>query len=298
MEKRYNRIKAERVFDVFSIVYLGHSFSSRITETRKVFDFWQMYYSKKGTLKVISDDNIIQIPEHHAVFLSPKGDRRTVMKSDTADSECEFYFASFECQSQAMSAFSDTIIPLYGREPKMIEEFCGEGAKILRPIKLGDSLQGLCEKDDCPAVVLQYIKNLLEQILIKIYCRLNSIDSLSDEAEKTNRTVFEKKALLDAEEYMKKNVHKHLTIKEVADAIGVNETTLRLTYKKLTGTSLIKAFRKMKLFEAQRLINNTDLNFTEIAERLGFSSLYHFSRFFKEQEGMTLSEYSRFSEKE
>ena len=53
----------------------------------------------------------------------------------------------------------------------------------------------------------------------------------------------------------------------------------------------------MKTAEARRLIRETNLNFTQIGDYLGFLSLYHFSRFFKEKEGITLSEYSRLAEK-
>ena len=49
----------------------------------------------------------------------------------------------------------------------------------------------------------------------------------------------------------------------------------------------------MKISCAQKLIAETNMNFTQIGEKLGFLSLYHFSRFFKENMGITLSEYSR-----
>ena len=64
-------------------------------------------------------------------------------------------------------------------------------------------------------------------------------------------------------------------------------------YKKETGMSIMRAFSKIKTAEAQKMIEETDMNFTQIGEALGFLSLYHFSRFFKEQTGVTLSEYSK-----
>ena len=48
----------------------------------------------------------------------------------------------------------------------------------------------------------------------------------------------------------------------------------------------------MKLKSAVTLIRERNLNFTEIAEVLGFSSVHYFSRLFKKKTGMTPSEYS------
>jgi AraC-like DNA-binding protein len=46
-----------------------------------------------------------------------------------------------------------------------------------------------------------------------------------------------------------------------------------------------------RIQEAKRLLNETDLNVTEIAFRLGFNSHSYFSAIFKDQEGLTPSEY-------
>ena len=52
-------------------------------------------------------------------------------------------------------------------------------------------------------------------------------------------------------------------------------------------------FSSLKIDEAKKLISYNRYTFTEIAYRLGYSSLHYFSRQFKKSTEMTLSEYAR-----
>ena len=44
--------------------------------------------------------------------------------------------------------------------------------------------------------------------------------------------------------------------------------------------------------EAKRLMRETEMNFSEIADKLGYCSVHHFSRTFKEKTGKTPGEYA------
>ena len=48
----------------------------------------------------------------------------------------------------------------------------------------------------------------------------------------------------------------------------------------------------MKINEARRMIRNQSLNFTQIADQLGYTSIHYFSRQFKKITGMSPSEYA------
>ena len=51
--------------------------------------------------------------------------------------------------------------------------------------------------------------------------------------------------------------------------------------------------RRIKLQESKQMIREGNLNFTEIAAALQYSTVHHFSRQFKEQFGITPTEYAR-----
>lgn len=51
--------------------------------------------------------------------------------------------------------------------------------------------------------------------------------------------------------------------------------------------------RRIKLQESKQMIRENDLNFTEIAAQLHYSTVHHFSRQFKEKFGITPTEYAK-----
>ena len=51
--------------------------------------------------------------------------------------------------------------------------------------------------------------------------------------------------------------------------------------------------RRIKLQESKQMIRENNLNFTEIAAALQYSTVHHFSRQFKEKFGITPTEYAR-----
>ena len=51
--------------------------------------------------------------------------------------------------------------------------------------------------------------------------------------------------------------------------------------------------RRIKLQESKQMIRENNLNFTEIAAQLHYSTVHHFSRQFKEKFGITPTEYAK-----
>ena len=292
MTKEYNRIAVNPLFEIDSIIYIVNK--QRTAELGRYpgrYDFWQLYYVSEGEVNVSRDGEIVTIKEGQAYIFYPHGDLRCVEKVE--DKDGVFFVISFESKSTALSSMADRIIKINKNDALTIEDICKTGRKILEPIKHNEEKQGLCEKSTSHPAVLQYMKVSLEQFFLKLYCKEQDIKSMGDTEEKANRHNYEKGIVGKVHSYMQENIGRKLSIGEIAREIGVNETTLRITYKKETGTSIMRAFSQMKVAQAQHLIAETYMNFTEIGEALGFLSLYHFSRFFKEQMGITLSEYSK-----
>ena len=52
-------------------------------------------------------------------------------------------------------------------------------------------------------------------------------------------------------------------------------------------------FIDIKIMEAKRLIRLGELNFTQIAEKLGYTSIHHFSRSFKGKTRMSPGAYEK-----
>ena len=67
-------------------------------------------------------------------------------------------------------------------------------------------------------------------------------------------------------------------------------------YGKYLGKSVNEYMKDINMDWARRLLETTELSVLEISMRLVYSSLSHFSKIFKEENGMTTSKYRNIRE--
>ncbi|MDF2722804.1 MAG: hypothetical protein K0Q59_2479, partial [Paenibacillus sp.] len=73
----------------------------------------------------------------------------------------------------------------------------------------------------------------------------------------------------------------------------IGPSRLSELFNKKLGTSVMRTYKKMKIERIKLIIREEQSNFTEIAERFGFTSIHTFSRHFKTVVGMTPTEYTK-----
>ena len=91
--------------------------------------------------------------------------------------------------------------------------------------------------------------------------------------------------------YMETNINGHLTIEQICRDNMIGRTQLQKIFQQEAGVSVIEFFSRMKIDAAKHMIRIGRLNFTQISEQLGYSSIHYFSRQFKKITGMTPSDY-------
>lgn len=94
--------------------------------------------------------------------------------------------------------------------------------------------------------------------------------------------------------FISNNLHRQLTINELAEAVHLTPSSLQRLCKKMSNLSPLKLFRKIQFCEAIRLLKTTSLPIQEIGQRLGFSDPAHFSKAFKKMIGAPPLEIRRF----
>lgn len=92
-------------------------------------------------------------------------------------------------------------------------------------------------------------------------------------------------------DYIFSHLHGKITVKEIADALGLNAAYLSELFhecEKMTLTDYIRA-EKIKL--ARNLLTYSRYSYSEISSYLGFSSQSHLGKYFKAATGMTMGQY-------
>jgi len=83
----------------------------------------------------------------------------------------------------------------------------------------------------------------------------------------------------------------HHKVNEYADRQHLTANHLNEVIKSETGTSTKDFIQNRLLLEAKRLARYSNLNAKEIAYRLGYEDVAHFSKFFKKWEGVAFTEF-------
>ena len=99
------------------------------------------------------------------------------------------------------------------------------------------------------------------------------------------------KQVIKCIDYINENLHNTITVSELADFVGLNETYLSKVFKRETGVTVSEYVRDKKIEEACWLLKFTDKSSIEIATDLSFSSHSYFISVFKKGMGVTPKEY-------
>ncbi len=82
------------------------------------------------------------------------------------------------------------------------------------------------------------------------------------------------------------NLESPLTIKSLSKKVGTNENYLKRGFKEMFGTTIYDYYQTERMKHARFLIDSEKLNVSEVAYRLGYSSVSHFSTAFKKYIGV------------
>lgn len=93
--------------------------------------------------------------------------------------------------------------------------------------------------------------------------------------------------------YIEQNYSKPLTLSLLANKFSLADSYLARLFQKELKKKPSNYISEIRIEHACKYLALSDLNITEIAEKVGFSDVYYFSKTFKKQIGITPSEYRR-----
>lgn len=103
--------------------------------------------------------------------------------------------------------------------------------------------------------------------------------------QSTNMLAVQHHAVAKAVHFIQERFHKSLSVAEVAAAASLSLRGLAVAFRRELGTSVAHYIARCRVEAAGRLLYETDLKASDVAERTGFSSLEHLSRVFKRATG-------------
>ena len=134
---------------------------------------------------------------------------------------------------------------------------------------------------------------LAQMNLLLLYLLRAEMSPRVGKLQTSNAVHSENEIIRQAQQYISAHIREKLSVPLVARQVDVSPSYLTALFHKNLQISPGEYIRRTKLQESKQMIRENNLNFTEIAAALQYSTVHHFSRQFKEKFGITPTEYAK-----
>jgi LacI family transcriptional regulator len=115
----------------------------------------------------------------------------------------------------------------------------------------------------------------------------------------TDILAVEDPQLLKALRFIRDHARENIRVAEVARAGGLSRRALENRFRWVLGRSILKEIRRIRVDLIARMLLETDLPVSHIAEALGYENLQHIARYFRKEKNLSLVAFrKRFGSKE
>jgi len=114
-----------------------------------------------------------------------------------------------------------------------------------------------------------------------------------EERRSTDITITKDQLLSSALQYIRTNIDKPIQVTDILQHVSISRRSLQDKFQKNLGSSVLTQIRKMQIERVARLLTETDLSITTIADQSGFTSFNNLSRVFKKYKDTSPSEYRK-----
>lgn len=231
---------------------------------------WELYYTDRGRVHGICGENAFELAQGEMILIPP----------DT-------YHVFWTGLSKAPTF----IVINFTTDFSDLEKIAGVKIQVARQSaeRLTDIVQEFGRRDP---VSNNIAIKILAELLLRQYRRFteNRLDTSIGSSGKAN---LENEMIKRIDAYIEEHISENVDLEQLSGILHLHKYYLSRLFKSHKGESLSSYINGKKIARARELIRTSSLNFTQIAERMGYQSLSSFSRAFKRSEGISPAEYSK-----
>lgn len=253
-------------------------------------DFWELVCVDRGEIDALAGDRRLTLKKGNILFHKPNEFHNVLTNGKISPS---LVVIGFECHSPAIKSFEDQLMSVQDTEKELLAQIIVEARNTFSG-RLDDPYQEELIFNSEPLTFgsAQLISHYLEQLMIHLYRRYFSYSL----PVRSSRFLAEASSGNDTYNrivrYMEEHLGERMTIDRICRDNLVGRSQLQKLFRDTKGCGVIEFFSMMKIDTAKQMIRDNQLNFTQIADRLGYNSIHYFSRQFKQITTMTPSEYA------
>lgn len=253
-------------------------------------DFWELVCVDRGEIDALAGDRRLTLKKGNILFHKPNEFHNVLTNGKVSPS---LVVIGFECHSPAIKSFEDQLMSVQDTEKELMAQIIVEARNTFSG-RLDDPYQEELIFNSEPLTFgsAQLISHYLEQLMIHLYRRYFSYSL----PVRSSRFLAEASSGNDTYNrivrYMEEHLGERMTIDRICRDNLVGRSQLQKLFRDTKGCGVIEFFSMMKIDTAKQMIRDNQLNFTQIADRLGYNSIHYFSQQFKQITTMTPSEYA------
>lgn len=126
-----------------------------------------------------------------------------------------------------------------------------------------------------------YLEAKVMELFVVLQAKLNEQDDPPETG--LDKKEFEK--IIEVGHYIEQNLHKTLTIADLASAFGINTTKLKNHFKAVFHTTIFKYITDVRMKHAISLIRAGNASISEVSYEVGYKNPQHFTVAFKKKYG-------------
>lgn len=139
-------------------------------------------------------------------------------------------------------------------------------------------------------IYIQQLDTLAEEeSIVKLHAEF--INDYTDRMHKIKTRIGISKTVIRATDYIYNHLNEKIMLDDLADYLKINKSYLCELFKKETGFTINTYITKLKVEAAQRMLEDSNYEASDISNYFAFSSHSHFIAIFKKYTGMTPNEY-------
>lgn len=230
----------------------------------------------RGKRYPLTDDNAVLVNawEEHAYLHELKGDAtNTVLLALYLEPSWLAKFSKFFANSHHPHFFKNSMTHLSDEQKQSIE-------KVVMELWWSDSISG------------ERLENLLLDLTLSFVDPRDAINPYLIQSSNIS-TSFMDPRIRRAMQLMKSSIDATQNLSEVAKTVNLSRSHFFELFRRCSGLSPLLYANVIKMDHALKALAKPDVSLVDIGDDLGFSAQSHFTRFFKQHQGVVPSLYRR-----
>jgi len=238
-------------------------------------DFFELTVISSGKGKITT--NNVSVPvEKGDIYVSFPFDQHRLDSDD--DTPMNYNFIAFFVTNKTFLSDLSEISSLYSHPAERILH--DDSISILLSSAISETRKdGIYQN--------QYISSLLTQIAIQVIRNFKKQNITIQPPAKREELCFQ---VMD---YINSHIYSITSLSELSKHFSYDYSYISKIFTQTTSQSISEYYRFQRLEVARDLIHKNTLKLTEIAEKLNYSSIYSFSKAFKNQYSLSPREYKK-----